>query len=454
MTTELKQELREFVEKTREQRDIPGIAIGVLVDGELLLKEGYGVVSRETNWPVTPDTLFMIASNTKVFTTTLLMTLVDEGKVDLDAPITEYLPQLRLTDEAALRKMVVRHFITHQTGIWGNNPQDLAPAAAYGPDALKAVVDRMSTAPQMYQPGELWAYTNVNFTLAGALIEMVTGQLFEDVMRERILDPLGMERTFFGPYDIFGYPNAVGHAPRDLDSHEIEVLRRYESPRVLYPTGGLQSTVEDLLKFDLFHLGGKAKGRPLSQIISEESRIEMQANQIQATDNVYSQGLGWRLRQGGGVPTYGHAGGWIGCITRNTVFPNQNAAFAIYTNSGFGNAAIDEIERWLAEQVLELTLPVRERVALPTGALNRFAGEYENPEMRVIVGISGDELELAITDLYDVVYEYPRARYYPISELEFMELDAPDQDSQIDFILSKDGAVKFMRHGTRVVVRH
>lgn len=453
MGAEFARQLAEVVQVERDRWGIPGIAIGILQDGEIIHKAGYGVVSLETQWPVTPDTLFMIASNSKVFTATLLMTLVDDGKVDLDAPLTTYLPDLKFQDSAALERVIVRHLLSHQTGLWGNNPQDIVADTDNSPDALQVLMTRMERAPQLYQPGELWAYTNINLSIAGALIEVVSGRLFEDLMRERVLDPLGLQRTFYGPWEIFGYPNAVGHVLRDLGSSEIEILRPYISPKALYPTGGLQSTVEDLLTFDRFHLGDGAKGRPLPQIISDEARLAMQEVQIVAANIADAQGLGWRIQQLGGARTIGHGGGWIGCITRNTVFPEHGTAFAIYTNSDRGSGAIDGIERWLAAEVLGLTQPERPKVTLPAGALTRLAGRYENPETLITVEVEGDRLRLLVTDTYAEPFEFLPAHYDAISELEFVDADGYEQEAHIDFIPGGDGSIRYMRHGSRVLVR-
>ena len=329
MASDFMQKLGEVVERERERFKVPGISVGILRDGKVEAA-GYGVGSLDTNDAVSSETLFQIGSNSKVFTTTLLMTLVDEGKVNLDAPITDYLPNLKLKDEAALEKMRVRHFVSHQTGLWGDYFEDFG----WGDDAISKAVAKAVEMPQMYQPEELWAYTNINFTIVGKLIEDELGQTFEAAMKERVFDPLEMQRSFYFPWEVIVWPHAVGHTAAKPGEKEVEPARNFWLNRQLGPAGAISSNVHDVLAFDKFHLTGKTPtGKP---VISDKARAAMQQPQIIAANFVDEWALGWWLYKVDGAQIVGHGGGTNGFITRNTLIPQQNMAWAIFTNSARG----------------------------------------------------------------------------------------------------------------------
>jgi len=448
MPPDFKQQLTDVVEEQRERWKIPGIAVGILRDGEIQTM-GYGVASLETGCPVTPDTLFQIGSNSKVFTTTLLMTLVDARKVDLDVPIAEYLPDLKLQDAAALEQIVVRHLVTHQSGIWG----DVFDDYGWGDDALRKSVEALPNVPQMYQPTELWSYTNVAFNIAGRIIEEALGQPFEVAMRERVLDPLCLARTFYFAHEVYPYSHAVGHRPENPGDDDVIVAREYWLNRTINPAGGLHSTVEDILTFDRFHLNG-SETSDAPAIIHEESRKAMQEAQIKAANFADAWGLGWWLIDVDGTRTIGHGGGTNGFITRNTLVPEQRTAWAIFTNSAYGEAAIQSIQRWLYQHVADLNdqLPaVRSAQNADTG---RFAGEYRNLSSRTAVELHADGLRLSTWRIQDGEEQaYPSVNYRPIGEREFMATEGREAGSRIDFIVADDGAIRFLRMGGRLSAR-
>ena len=159
-------DLESVVRQEMERWSVPGMAVGVLRDGEIEAW-GFGVASIETEQPVRPDTLFQIGSITKVVTTTVIMQLVDEGKVDLDQPVARCLPSFKLGDAAALGAVTVRHLLTHMTGFWGDRFDDFGP----GDDALAKALATFGQLRQWTPPGEVWAYCNTGFQAAGAIIE-------------------------------------------------------------------------------------------------------------------------------------------------------------------------------------------------------------------------------------------------------------------------------------------
>lgn len=436
-------ELAQLVNRERIKWGVPGIAVGILKEGKIET-EGYGVTSLETGWPVTPDTLFEIGSNSKVFTTTLLMTLVDQGKVDLDELVKTYLPDLKLQDMTVLDELKVRHLVSHQSGIWG----DVFDDHGWGDDGLAKSVEAIVDIPHMYRPTEAWAYTNIAYNIAGRIIEVLLEQPFEVAMRERVLKPLGLERSFYFAHEVFPYPHSVGHGPAKPGDDDVIVMREYWLNRALNPAGGLHGTVEDILKFDLYHMDGGDHA-----VLSDEARLKMREPQIKVPNFGGEWCLGWRSRTLDGVRLFEHGGGTNGFITANMAIPEKGVAIAIYTNSMYGGSAIQTINKWLLEQVAGLVDETPETISVPDADLERFAGEYENPTTRLSVSVVDGGLQLQVqmeSIASDEEVSFPPAHYKPIDELRFIGTEGRNEGNRLDFVLNDDGSIRFIRPGGRV----
>src|SRR5579883_1440303 len=228
---------------------VPGIALGLRHGGETHTL-ALGIASLETGFPVLPQTLFQIGSISKLVTTTLVMQLVDEGRLALDAPVITVLPGFRLADAAATRALTLRHLLTHTGGFFGDRFDDHGPDAG----ALARAVAAFATLRQYAPPGAVWAYCNLGFQLAGRMAEVVLGQPFEAAVRERVLEPLGMARSFYFAEEAITYPVATGHNLQpDGTNQPAHVWAR---ARCRAPQGGLTSCVGDLLRFAAMHLRG------------------------------------------------------------------------------------------------------------------------------------------------------------------------------------------------------
>src|SRR5690349_24344474 len=169
---------------------VPGVAIGGL-DGGKEQREAFGVTSIDNPLPVTSSTRFQTGSITKTFTGTAVMLLVEQGLLDLDTPVREYVPELSLADPATSSGVTLRHLLSHTGGWVGDYFDD----TGWGDDAAARYVAGMAALPQLTPLGELWSYNNAGFVLAGHAIERVTGSPYEDVVHELILAPLGMTET-------------------------------------------------------------------------------------------------------------------------------------------------------------------------------------------------------------------------------------------------------------------
>jgi CubicO group peptidase (beta-lactamase class C family) len=298
---------------------IPGCAIGVLDGGEETVR-GLGVTSVEHPLEVDGDTLFQTGSITKTFTGTLVMRLVEEARVDLDAPVRTYVPELRMQDEDVAARVTMRHLLTHTGGWVGDYFDD----TGRGDDALALMCERLTELAQETPLGDLWAYNNPGFYLAGRVVEVVTGQPFEDALRELVLEPLGLERSFFFPEDVMTHRFAVGH------DREGKVARPWALARSTAPAGGLVSSVRELLGYARFHMGD-GEG-----VLRRESLDAMRVPLAATAGFADWVGLTWYGREHDGRTFVGHSGGTNGQISLLQLCPEEGWALAVLTNHDDG----------------------------------------------------------------------------------------------------------------------
>src|SRR5690349_7670097 len=199
------QKLSAFVEAVAKEFDIPGVAVGVLADGEEIVAT-HGVTSVDNPLPVDGRTLFHLASVTKTFTATAMMRLVAEGRVELDAPVRRYVPELELSDEAAAAQVTVLQLLNHTAGLDWNLIDD-----GEGDQSLAGFVAKLKDLPLIAPPGARASYSQAGYNLAGRIIEKVTGLSFERSVAELVLAPAGLSNTFFGADDVMVRRFVVGH---------------------------------------------------------------------------------------------------------------------------------------------------------------------------------------------------------------------------------------------------
>src|SRR5262249_25963698 len=189
-------------------------------------ERGYGVVSVESGYPVLPITLFQIGSIGKIFTATLVMQLVDEGRLELDRPIINYLPDLRLCDEDAQRTITLRHLLTHTPGFDGDGFDDV-PENGCDDETIFRMPSKLFRLKQWTRPGEVYTYCNIGFSLAGATVARLLEMPFETAMRRRVFEPLQLERAFYFPAEAIAYPMTCGHYPAGPDGKDRRVVRAW-----------------------------------------------------------------------------------------------------------------------------------------------------------------------------------------------------------------------------------
>lgn len=220
---------------------IPGVAVAVWAGGQEYVK-GYGVTNVDHPMPVDGDTVFRIGSTTKTFTGTVMMRLVERGKVDLDSPVRRYIPDFAVADESASATVTVRQLLNHTAGWDGRNGQDFGR----GDDAVALYVKAMTRLPQLTPPGTAFAYNNSGLVVAGRIIELVAGTTYESTVQRLLLDPLQLAHTRYFSDQIIGLNVAASHSV--VDGKPIAVTDFWTFPRSCNPTGGLMSTARDQLR--------------------------------------------------------------------------------------------------------------------------------------------------------------------------------------------------------------
>lgn len=358
---------------------VPGATLGILrvragLDDELV-EAATGVVFKDTGLATTADSLFQIGSVSKVWTATLVLQLVDEGLLDLDAPIIEVLPELRLGDPDVAKLVTMRHLLTHTSGIDG----DVFTDTGRGDDCLEKYVDGLAEVGQNHPLGATWSYCNSGFSLAGRVIEKVTGKTWDQVLRERILVPLGLEHTVTLPEEALLYRTAVGHVGEPGESPQKAPI--WSLPRSLGPAGTITSTVADTLAFAQLHLkGGVAPDG--TQVLSSESAALMASQQAELPDKYSlgdSWGLGWIRFGWDGQRLIGHDGNTIGQAAFLRVLPSEGLAVALLTNGGNTRDLYEELYREIFAELAGLTMPTQlaPPASLPEVDLQRHVGRYE-----------------------------------------------------------------------------
>lgn len=444
----------ELVAETRRQMErwgIPGVAIGVLQDGQRWTT-GLGTRDLDTGDPATAETAFRVGSISKPFAATLAMTLVNDGRLDLDTPVAVYLPELQLADPAARTTITTRHLLTHVSGLDCELGADLH-AFGSGEDALDKLIAEYPRLRQWTSPGEIWSYCNTGYWLAGAVCARIAGMSFEDAMRERVFEPLGLDRTCFFPDEATGGPLAFGHNLVSPGSNEHRQAGTPVFPRCRVPSGGVISTVDNLLTFAQFHLSdGIVEGRT---VIRQPLLEEMRRPQVVVGSASDHWGLGWAIRTVAGETVIGHGGSFGGFEAALSIVPDQRFAISILTNSGHGSVGHARILAWALERFCGLERPEPSVIQLSTAQLERVAGAYGASNGRVEVEVHDGGLLLTPYYTEDgVEVTYPPAHYRPLSERDFVVTDDDESwGARVAFFLNEDGSTRFMRYGGRLIDR-
>lgn len=418
----LLEKMDDSIEGALQDYRVPGLAIGVVVDGSLVYAKGFGFRDREKQLPVTKDTLFPIGSCSKAFTSFLVGTLVDEGVVSWDTPVSHFVPGFRLWDPYATAHITLRDMLAHRSGLprhdwmWYNSSLSRAD-----------VMQRLRYLEPSCEFRERYQYNNLMYLAAGCAIEQLTGQKWEDLIRERILSPLEMPRTNFSIAEMQQFD--------DYASPYVEKDRRlqkmgFRDISLIGAAGAMNSNVTELSHWLMTHLnGGVYKGVSRIGLATLQETHTPQVIIPGAPEakecSVASSGLGWWVVYYRGREIISHDGVSDGFTTTVGLAPQEGVGLVIMANRNLTSLPrflflhlIDQIlgtpsVDWLSEgkKTLEVYDPafhvqppdsdaIRKKGSLPSHDLEDFIGEYEHPAYgTVIVDLEDGELKCSLNGI-------------------------------------------------------
>lgn len=337
-------DFEQYVNKVLETFEVPGLCVAIVKDGQVVLASGYGTKNMQKDDPVDEQTLFGIASNTKAFTATALAILVEKGKLRWDGRVIDYLPWFRMSDPYVTREMTIRDLLVHRSGL-GLGAGDLLwwPTSTY---TRKEIVRRLRYVPLKTSFRSAYAYDNVLYTVAGEVIAKVTGMSWEEFVRTRILDPVGMTTS-----DV--KHSAGTHAgniavPHARVAGKVQKVNPFTSDNV-NPAGGIHSNAQDMAKWMIVQLdSGRLANdkrlfsprstrelwnpvtpKPIPQYSAELAPLQM---------NFHNYALGFNVLDYRGKKLVTHTGGLPGYLSRLAMIPEMKLGVTVLTNQESGAA--------------------------------------------------------------------------------------------------------------------
>ncbi len=353
----IKDSLDSYISKGMKDWNIPGLAIVIVKDGKVVAMKGYGVRNLETKEPVDENTLFMIASNSKLFTATSLAQLEYDKKLSLNDKITKYFPWYRAYDSNTTNLVTIRDMLSHHLGTKTFQGDFTFWNSLYSRDSLMYKMRFLKPTGNFRQQ---WGYCNTCFLTAGQVIEKVTGKPWEVYVYDSIVEPLGMTNTHTLGNNMGQMPDAASPYTNAF-SKELQPLP-YDNVDNLAPAGAIVSNVKDiskwlLMQLDSGYVNGKQiipwqaiqRTRDMNTILSSRKNPELPIH-------YYGYGLGIFMSDYGGMQTFEHTGGADGFVTNTCFVPEENLGIAIFTNND--NQDFFELLRY---QILDayLGLPYR-----------------------------------------------------------------------------------------------
>ncbi|WP_434443604.1 serine hydrolase domain-containing protein [Lentzea sp. E54] len=362
--------LQENLPRLVAEHGVPGAAVAVTV-GDDVVEAAAGVLNKNTGVETTTDSVFQIGSITKVWTATLVLQLVDEDLLDLDAPVRDYLPDFRIADEDAAARITVRQLLNHTAGFEG----DLFTDTGRGDDCVEKYVATLHDTPQLFAPGEMFSYNNAGYVVLGRIVEVLRGKPYDDCLREHLFAPLGLTHAAADAYEAIMFRAAAGHLTHDEDAGP-QTAPIWALVRSNAPAGStLAMSPRDLLKFARMHMQGGA------DVLSAAGVEAMRQVQVQVPDLALmgdAWGLGWEMFHYPQATVIGHDGGTIGQNAFLRMVPEHGVAVALLTNGGKVIDLYQAIFRHVLRELAGVELPEMPQPAAQPERVDgeRFTGVY------------------------------------------------------------------------------
>ncbi|MCB9760192.1 MAG: serine hydrolase [Alphaproteobacteria bacterium] len=435
------------IEAERDALGAPGVAVAVFDSQGVLWAEGFGVRHPDEDTPVADTTLFRIGSVTKMLTAAALLQQVEDGLVDLEAPVTDYVPDLAFTrDPTWADSIQVGHLINHTAGLYDYGSLNDGPDDANLSDILTGYFAHNCWL--MSPSGRFWNYSNPNFSLAGLIVERVDGRSYREVMDAELFTPLGMDRTFFLGEDVLAdgdyasglttnWVTGQGRAVAEPDSYDSGFMR---------PAGFAYASVHDLAAFGGFLLAGDPG------VLSDTLRSEMRSAQIPLEMGVPFQSYGYGLFISDGIlqadglvptPLVSHGGDIPGFAADLYLLPEQDLGIAMLANTDRAHFS-NVLDEWMA--LADLPAPVEAPDLSPDpDTFASVAGRYSDPYNvgDIEVTVDGEQvgISMPLLDQYDIPYGARLTPYLPDTFI----LQVQGIQVALTFIRDGDGEVEYLR---------
>lgn len=437
-----------FVTDKMKEWKVPGLSVAIVKEGEVVFCEGFGFRDVEKGLKTTPETIFAIGSSSKAFTTMAMGILVDDGKLEWDKPVRNYLPTFKLLDSFATERMTPRDLVTHRSGLprhdlmWYNSPF-----------ARQEIFDRLEYLEPNKDFRTYFQYQNLMFMTAGYLVGQLTGSSWEQVVQEKIFDSLEMGNSNFS---VEKSKEATDFSlPYNEKDDEIEEIA-FRNIDTVGPAGSINSNLTDMANWVLLHLGkGKFQDR---QVISEGNLTQMHIPQmvIQSMPGMdifakqdeighASYGLGWFIQHYRGHNLVHHGGNIDGFSAMVTLMPQDDIGVVVLSNLNGSQLpmvlcfnvfdrllGLDEIDwsqrikeevdklKEAMEKSKEKSAAERKTDAPPSHPLKDYAGDFEHPGYGVIsIALKDDKLAATYNSM-----DFPMVHYhYDIFEMTYELFD-------------------------------
>lgn len=289
----------EYVKTEMKNRNIPGLSLAVIKDGKIIKESAYGLASVELNVPATVNTVYPIASTTKPFTSTAVMTLVDAGKLKLDDTLQTLLPDV----PEKWRGVTVKQMLTHISGL-----PDVAVQPGRGDliaDTREEAMKKLAEMPLQFKPGERWSYDQTNYVLLGMIIEKLSGVSFEEYIRQHFFVPLGMTSTSYGDAN-----DVIAGRATTYQKNKAGQLLSYPLifPEYVRTAAGINTTVDDFAKW-IIALNRDKLVKPSTRDQMWEAIKLNDGSTFRLDKKTIGYGAGWTVNDFPGHKSVGHSGG-------------------------------------------------------------------------------------------------------------------------------------------------
>jgi CubicO group peptidase (beta-lactamase class C family) len=341
-------EIDSLVEKAMNKFNVVGAAVAIVKDGKIIHSKGYGIKSIETKEKVNEHTNFAIGSNTKAFTTAALSILIDEGKLSWQDRVKDYIPEFKMYNDYVTENFNIQDLLTHRSGL-GLGAGDLM----FFPEGGNFTIQDVLSYFQYFEPVSAFRtkfdYDNLLYIVAGEVIARVSGMIWENFVKTRIMEPLNMDNSFSSLTQITDRSNVA--TPHSTEAGHLKTISHYEfdSEKINGAAGAIFSNVDDLCHWMLLHLNKGKYGENLEQqLFSEANQNEMWkihttlgANPNPRYNSHFAgYGLGWGLTDVKGNMSVSHTGGLPGMLSKTALVPDMYLGVVVLTNTSNGGAGV------------------------------------------------------------------------------------------------------------------